>query len=276
MKSWKLIAIIATVVVVAATFLTASAYAMMNGQGFLGMHRANIPNAYGNGGMMGGGMMGGYGYYPQTTDSTQSNAAIPYYGGADCGNHGLIGPTYAANGTTQSSISINTAVTDAQNYLANLNNPDLTVKQVEEYSNNFYVLVTEKSTGNGAFELLVNKYNGIVGSEMGPNMMWNTKYQSSTMGMMGAGGMMSGYSNAVTPTTTLPVNLAQAKAGAEQYLNVNYPGTTTGDIKTFYGYYGVEVLNGTATQGMLSVNGYTGQAWYHIWYGTFIQELNVS
>jgi hypothetical protein len=279
MKSWKIIAIIATVAVVAASLLAASAFAMANGQVFPGMHRTNTPSTYGYG------MMGGYGYYPQTTVPTRPNAAIPYHEGRGCGNHGLIGSTYANNGTTLSPISINTAVTDAQNYLATLNNPDLAVKQVEEYSNNFYVQVTEKSTGNGALELIVDKYTGSIYPEMGPNMMWNTKYGIITAGtegttygyggMMGAGGMMSGYSNTVTPTTTLPVNVAQAKADAEQYLNANYPGTTD-DITTFYGYYTIEVLNGTTTQGMLSVNGYTGQVWYHTWHGTFIQELNVS
>ena len=276
MKSWKIIAIITTVAMVAAT-LTASAYAMTYGQAFPGMHGANTPGTYGYyGGMMGGrGMMGGYGYYPQGTVPTQPNASIPYYVGRGCGNHGFA--NYAANGTTLNPISINTAVTDAQNYLASLNNPDLAVKQVEEYSNNFYVQVTEKSTGNGAFELLVDKYTGTVAPEMGPNMMWNTKYQTATGGMMGAGGMMGGYGgNTVTPTTTMPVDITQAKANAQQYLNTYYSGTTTGDVTTFYGYYTIEVLNNGNTYSMISVNGYTGQVWYHTWHGTFIQELNVS
>lgn len=268
MKSWKIIALIASVMVVGAAVLTASAYAMTNGLVFSGMHR-NAPSTYGNY----GGMMGGYGYNPQIT------APNAYSTGSGCGDH--VGPALPTGGTALSAISINTAVTDAQNYLTTLNNPDLTVKHVEEYSNNFYVQVTEKSTGNGALELIVDKYTGSIYPEMGPNMMWNTKYQSSVSGMMsggmmGAGGMMSGYSNTVTPTTTLPVNLAQAKADAEQYLNANYPRTTTGDITTFYGYYTIEVLNGTTTQGMLSVNGYTGQVWYHTWHGNFIQELNLS
>jgi hypothetical protein len=277
MKSWKIIAVVIAVVAIVAVAFTASAYAMMSGQLYPGMHGTNTGNTngyYGNmmnslspsgiGGMMNGnGMMSGYANNQQ---------------GTDCGNHNQI-TNYSANGNNP--ISINTAVTDAQNYLATLNNPDLTIKLVEEYSNNFYVQVTEKSTGNGALELIVDKYTSSIYPEMGPNMMWNTKYQSSITGMMSdgmmsAGGMMSGYSNTVTPTTTLPVNVEQAKADAEQYLNANYPGTTTGDITTFYGYYTIEILNGTTTQGMLSVNGYNGQVWYHTWHGTFIQELNLS
>ena len=50
------------------------------------------------------------------------------------------------------------------------------VKQVEAYTNNFYVQVSEKSTGTDAFELLMNKYTGNIYPELGPNMMWNTKY----------------------------------------------------------------------------------------------------
>ena len=111
---------------------------------------------------------------------------------------------YTYTGTTT---NINNAATIAQNYVASIGNPDLVVKQVEEYSANFYVQVNEKSTGNGAFELLINKYTGSIYPEMGPNMMWNTKY-----GMM-RGGILGGIFG--TPTTTMPVTAAQAKANAQ-------------------------------------------------------------
>lgn len=74
----------------------------------------------------------------------------------------------------------------------------------------------------------------------------------------------------------MTVTATQAKTNAQQYLNSYLPGNTTGDITTFYGYYTIEVLNGSSTYGMLSVNGYTGQVWYHTWHGNFIQELQVS
>ena len=69
---------------------------------------------------------------------------------------------------------------------------------------------------------------------MGPNMMWNTKY-----GMM-RGGILGGIFG--TPTTTMTVTATQATANAQQYLNTYLPGTTTGDVTTFYGYYTIEVL----------------------------------
>src|SRR3972149_9562574 len=57
---------------------------------------------------------------------------------------------------------------------------DLRIKEIMEFSNNFYIIVQEKSTGINAFELLVDRYTGRVMPEHGPNMMWNTNY-----GMMG-------------------------------------------------------------------------------------------
>jgi hypothetical protein len=71
----------------------------------------------------------------------------------------------------------------------------------------------------------------------------------------------------------MPVTVDQAKANAQQYLNANLAGTTVGDMDTFYGYYHIDVLVSGGTYGMLSVNGYTGQVWYHNWHGTFVQKV---
>jgi hypothetical protein len=266
MKTWK-IATIAGLALLATSLLTTSVFA-------LGMM----------GGRNGGGMMGGYGngygyntpYTNQPTTPTGPTTqyyqpVYPYqFGGGCMGRFGSAGtglttttPTY-----TGTPIAIATAKTIAQNYVESLNNPDLIVKQVEEYTANFYVQVNEKNTNNGAFQLLINKYTGSIYPEMGPNMMWNTKY-----GMM-RGGILGGIYG--TPTTTMTVTATQATANAQQYLNTYLLGTTTGDVTTFYGYYTLEVLNGTTPYSMLSVNGYSGQVWYHTWHGTFINELQVS
>jgi len=44
----------------------------------------------------------------------------------------------------------------------------------------------------------------------------------------------------------------------------------------FYGYYTLHVLKDGQIYGMLSVNGYTGQVWYHSWHGPFLgmKEFN--
>ncbi len=226
------------------------------------------------GGMMGGnggGMMGGYGSGYNNPGAAAPNnqyyqPVYPFQFGGGChgrfGGYGATAP-YTSNGAP---LDITTAKTIAENYVASTNNPDLAVKEVEEYQANFYVQVTEKSTGNGAFELLINKYTGSIYPEMGPNMMWNTKY-----GMM-RGGILGGLFG--TPTTSMTVTATQATANAQQFLTSNIPGTTTGDLTTFYGYYTVEVLNSTTPYGMLSVNGYTGQVWFHTWHGAFVQELD--
>jgi hypothetical protein len=144
----------------------------------------------------------------------------------------------------------------------------LIVKQVEEYTNTFYVQVNEANSGKGAFELLINKQTASIYPEMGPNMMWNIKY-----GMMRSGILGGIYG---TPATTLQVTETQATTNAQTYLNTYVIGATTGDVTAFYGYYTIEILNGGTTYGMLSVNGYSGQVWFHTWHGTFISELQVS
>ncbi len=268
MKTWKIITIVG-VALVAIALVTASAVAFMGGRGIYTPYSAQTGTPYGTtpgainpyggfGGMMGrGGMMGGgyYGGYGSTT------------GGYGMGCRGLNG--YAGMPTTSGTpITINAAATIAEQYVGSLTNKDLAVDEVEEYTQNFYVLVKETSTGRGAFELLINKYTGAVSPEMGPNMMWNTKY-----GMMSSG--MMGWITGTTTATQMAVTLDQAKANAQAFLDVNYPGTTVGSVDTFYGYYHVDVLQAGTTYGMLSVNGYSGQIWYHTWHGAFIQAVEL-
>jgi len=268
MNGWKIITV-AALAVISVALITAFAFANYNnGSGVVSPY-GTYPNGP-MGGHMGGPMHSGnpaYGNYPPTNGYPQN--AYPYqYGMGGChgrwGGNGFVGPLYPNNETYTSPITINTAVAIAKGYLTSLNNPDLAIDEVEEYTQNFYVSYYEKSTGIGAFEMLIDKYTGNIYPEMGPNMMWNTKY-----GMM-RGGMMGGFWG--TPSAVMPVTVDQAKTIAQQFLNSNLQGTTVGEVTAFYGYYRVEVLSSGNTYGMLSVNGYTGQVWYHTWHGTFIQE----
>ena len=209
-----------------------------------------------------------------TPSSTQiATPGYPAYGGWGWGcpmMRGFFGygtPAYLNTGTATVPLTISQAAQIAQTYVASLNNPDLAVKQVEEYTANFYIQVNEMSTGNGAFELLMNKYTGAITAEPGPNMMWNTKYTFTT-------GFCNWFRGTIT--TTPAVTADQAKTNAQQYLNTYLAGTTVGDLTTFYGYFTIEVLSSGATSGMLSVNAFTGQVWYHTWHGAFIQEMAVS
>jgi hypothetical protein len=177
-------------------------------------------------------------------------------------------------------ITIDAAVQLFKDYLTSLRNPDLALHEVEEYQNNFYATYYEKSTGIFAFQMLIWKpgstwtggmmgngmMSGVVMPEPGPNVMWNTKY-----GVMG--GMMGVYRQTPTSMTVTP---EQAKAIAQRYLDSSFSGTTAGDVDTFYGYYNVDVLKAGNPFGMLSINGYNGQVWYHSWHGTYVQTVTVS
>ncbi len=200
-----------------------------------------------------GGMMGGWrGNYAPTQGYTST---VPYgyrgrgMGPGMMGGWGTYGYGYTPNANP---ISLDQAVTSAQQYVAALNNNDLALTQVEEYTANFYGVVKEESTGMGA-----------VYPEPGPSMMWNTKY--SPMAWMTDGFWFS------APSAQMPVTLAQARDNAEQYLKTYLPNTTVEDKgDTFYGYYNFDLLQNGTTYGMLSVNGYTGVVWYHTWHGNFV------
>lgn len=209
---------------------------------------------YGYGGMMGGGNMGT---------------------GSGTGTGGMMG---GSNGTQTdpsakrlSGDQVRKAVTDyVDTYYKG---QSLTIAEIMEFQNNFYAQIKEQSTGINAFELLIDPYSGNVWPEYGPNMMWNTKYGqmgAGTSGMIGRG-MMGGYTQADQPTADMPVKPEQAVQDAQQYLHAQ-GGTLTLESQhdTFYGYYTIHTLKDGKTEGMLSVNGYTGQVWYHTWHGAFI------
>lgn len=216
-----------------------------------------------------GGMMGGWRYSNPSTTITNTQ---PYgrYGSGMMGGCGMMGGWgVPANANP---ISMDQAVAAAQLYVAAYHNSDLGLAEIMEFTNNFYVHVTEKSTGTGAFEVLVNRYTGAVSPEPGPNMMWNTRYgmmSGNGGGMMGH--MMGGYP--YQPAGPMSVSVAQAQTNAQQFLDANFPGAKLADDQdTFYGYYTMDFLQNGKIVGMLSVNGYTGQVWYHTWHGAFVAE----
>lgn len=221
------------------------------------------------GGMMGGGMMGGMG----------SGGMMGPGGMMGSGMMGMMGPGGMMGGMmggwgypgTGTPLTLDQAVERAQQYVAAYGNPDpstgsgqvLRLTEVMEFTNNFYAEVGEESTGIHAFELLINRYTGAVYPEMGPNMMWNTKYSPMA-------GMMGGWWG--RPSGPMTVTPEQARTFAQQYLDSYLPGTTVADeAGAFYGYYTLHTLQDGRIAGMLSVNGYTGQVWYHTWHGEFIQ-----
>lgn len=237
-----------------------SAYGMMGGYGLGSMMRNSAygPGMMGdmmNGGMMGGmmdggGMMGGPGYGPL--------ANVP-------------------------PLSPGEARTAVEAYLAALSNDDLTVKEIMIFDNGAYAIVEEKSTGIGAFELLVDPVGLSVFPEHGPNMMWNLKYgmmSAYAPGMMG-GMMMRGWhgGGARIPDVSaeMPVSPEDASAAAQQYLDAHLPGLTVSEeVQPFYGYYTIDLERDGKIVGMLSVNGYTRQVFPHTWHGNFVEESEAA
>jgi hypothetical protein len=143
-----------------------------------------------------------------------------------------------------------------EKYLAELGD-DFEIKETMEFSNHFYVIVQEESTGVNAFELLVDRYTGSISYEPGPNMMWNQKY--GHMGMV------------INPNASMPIDSQAASSYAQEWLDKNYPDSGVEELKAFYGYYAMDVSKNGTIFGMLSVNGFTGEVWYHSWHGDFIR-----
>jgi hypothetical protein len=160
-------------------------------------------------------------------------------------------------------IGMDRAVTIAQNVATSSSTGGLAADEVIEFSNNYYASIRDKSTEIGAFEILIDRTNGNVVREPGPDMMWNTKY--SVM----RGGMMGGYGS--SSSGPMSVSAQQARDIAQRWLDTNQSGTTAKSADPFYGYYTIDFEKTGTLVGMLSVNGYTGQVWYHSWHGGFIQ-----
>jgi len=174
------------------------------------------------------------------------------------------------NQTTTPAATIDAAAARARAALAATGYGDLVVAEVMEFSNHFYVLVKEQSTGVGALELLVER-NGFVHPEYGPAMMWNTKY-GHMVGFGGRGMVGRGMMRRVDPSAQPSVTQDRARQIAGQYLTQAVAGTTPDDGTAFYGYFTFDVERGGTPAGMLSVNAYTGQVWFHNWHGTFVGE----
>jgi hypothetical protein len=204
----------------------------------------------------GGGMMGGQG---GTMGSGGQMDSGDMMGGQESGmmGPGMMGPGmmggWGANNPNAEQITIDDAAEAVERYLGTYGQ-DLALAEVMEFAWNFYAEVEEESTGIHAMELLIDKYTGQVYPEMGPNMMWNSKY-----GMMGQ-----------SQTAEMAVTSDQALKVAQDFLDANLPGVTVSEADTFYGYYTLHTLRDGKIEGMLSVNGYEGGVWYHDWHGSFI------
>jgi hypothetical protein len=195
-----------------------------------------------------------------------AGVASGWMSGWSFGTHGtMMGSVFGGGGRD---IGMDRAVTIAQNVAASDPNGGLAADEVIEFSNNYYASIREKSTQIGAFEILIDRTNGDVVREPGPDMMWNTKY--SVM----RGGMMNGFG--FSSSEPMTVTAQQAQDIAQRWLDANQSGTTAKSADPFYGYYTVDFERAGTLVGMLSVNGHTGQVWYHTWHGAFILSRDLG
>lgn len=130
--------------------------------------------------------------------------------------------------------------------------PGARLKDFMAFSHNYYAQVVDER-GQGLFELIADRYTGVVSPEPGPNMMWNTRY-----------GMMGGLAQA-----PVRYGLEEAKKLAEAFLKGFLPGARVLEEGAFPGYYTFD-FGRKEVEGMLSVNAYTGEVWVHTWHGPFL------
>ncbi len=211
---------------------------MIGSGGMMGGQGGQDEMMSGQGGMMGSGMMSGQGGMM----GSGMMSGMPMMGGY---YSGVLTP-----------LSHNEAEAIADEYLASTSNLDLEIDEFEEYSHNFYISLIETSTGKGAIEIMIDRYSGSFQPEP-QSMMWNSKY-----GMMGQ-----------SQTAEMVVTSEQALKIAQDFLDIVYPGTEADEIVSYYGYYTIMTTLEGEHYGMLSINGYSGEVWYHTWHGMFISEV---
>jgi hypothetical protein len=206
-----------------------------------------------------GGMMGGRGVGPGMMGGTGG-----MMGGGPGGMMGGWGSGATAT-KAQPITSLDGARQGFQGYVDARGQTNLAIDEVIQFQWNYYAVVKDISTGQGAFELLANPQTGAVFPEMGPTMMWNTQYSP-----MAGSGMMGGFSP--HPSGPPTVSADQAQQIAQQWLDQNQSGSATETADVFPGYYTLHITRDGTITGMLSVNGYTGQVWYHTWHGAFVSS----
>lgn len=220
------------------------------------------------------GMMGknynGTGGYNRTVNGTNDSCDFAmmennYRGMA---GNGMLGWFRSDNDPDVEPISMETAKQAIEDYLKELNNPDLELKEIMIFDNNGYALIAEKSTGIGAMELLIDPATLSVFPEYGPNMIWNLKY-----GHMSGNGMMGNRNDySQSSSASMTVTSEMAMQVAQDYLDKEFPGYQTAEeANPFYGYYTIDILKDGKPTGMLSVNGFNQRVFFHTWHGTFIE-----
>lgn len=187
------------------------------------------------------------------------------------------------NTTSQEPYSLDVLTQAVEEYIAGYDE-ELIISDIFIFSDSdYYYAIMEKDTGKGAMELLVDPYTKAIYPEYGPNMMWNLKYGMHSnerymrRGMMGNYYDNDAYCYSGDFSGENDLNAEEAYNEAVDYLAKYAQDLVVGDeYHEFYGYYTFHVLQNGKTVGMMSVNGYTGEVWYHNWHGKVIDVIEAS
>jgi len=176
--------------------------------------------------------------------------------------------------TSVEPISIDVAQDAVEKYINAFGYGNLEIGEIMIFSNHAYAQIIETDTGIGAMEVLVDPVSGSVYPEFGPNMMWNIKYGMHAGSSPGRGYGMMGWLNDQNYDLSEPMAIGLEEAAniaQDSLVRVNSPLTVDDHGDQFHGYYTFHTLNNGQTEGMLSVNGYSGEVFIHSWHGEFLE-----
>lgn len=181
--------------------------------------------------MQGYGPMGGYGHMGGNFDSTQND--------------------YSER------LSSHSITENVESYVTTYFGSEFYIEEIMEFDRNFYAQIGKKGDNYLAAELLIDPYTGRVFPEMGPNMMWNQSY----------GHMRSRF----WQEAEIKISAEESVQRAQEYLDASGSGFKADDhVAIFNGYYTLHTMKDGAITGMLSVNAFNGEVWYHNWHGRYI------
>lgn len=228
--------------------LVASMAVAFNGPSYGPTSRVSMMGAQGQGsgpGMMGGSMMAGQSQGSGMMGAQGQGSGAAMMGGSMMGSMGMV--WLAGDGVEVSSIPAARARAAKAAVSAGLR-----PGEVMWFDNGFYVELKD-GAGKPATEVIVDPRTGLVSTEPGPAMMWNTRFG------MHAGAVEAGA-----------VDATKARAVATTWLAANRAGTTISGIDAYPGYFTLDLKRNGVVSGMMSVSSSTGAVWYHAWHGAFI------
>jgi len=139
-------------------------------------------------------------------------------------------------------------------------------------NSDYYYSIKDSESGKGVLELQINPLTGVIYPEFGPNMMWNTNFNISDMNSRNG---MNNLTFRDDFKNNDIISLEESIILARKYFeNLDMIYDVDQEGLEFSGYYTLYVKDNNKTIGLLSVNYYTGDIWYHAWHGDVKELIN--